>query len=78
MLITPSQKEKTFDSYLAKILSIQQLGDESQESREQLGNSTGIPVGIAPATRTRPVMYPYPQPHGFTRQKEPKNVQIGP
>ena len=42
-----------------------------------LGNSTGNPMGIAPATRTRPVQYPYPQPHRFTRQNEPKNVEIG-
>ena len=42
-----------------------------------LGNSTGNPVGIAPATCTRPVKYPYPQPQGFSRQNEPKNVEIG-
>ena len=42
-----------------------------------LGNSTGNPVGITPETRTRPVQYHYPQPHGFSRQNEPKNVEIG-
>ena len=42
-----------------------------------LGNSMGTPMGIAPATRTRPVQYPYPQPHGFFHQNEPKNVEIG-
>ena len=43
-----------------------------------LGNGMGNPAGIASETRTRPVAQPYPQPHGFTRQKESKNVQIGP
>ena len=42
-----------------------------------LGNSMGTPMGIAPATRTRPVQYPYLQPHGFSHQNEPKNVEIG-
>ena len=42
-----------------------------------LGNSTGTPMGIAPATCTRPVQYPYSQPHGFSHQNEPKNVEIG-
>src|SRR5271155_3381974 len=44
----------------------------------QLGNGTGKPTGIAPATRTRPMAYLYLQLHRFTRQKEPKNVQNGP
>ena len=50
---------------------------ESCVNQMQVGNSTGSPVGIAPVTPTRPVQYPYPQPHGFSRQNEPKNVEIG-
>jgi hypothetical protein len=29
-------------------------------------------------SNTRPMAQPYLQPHGFTHQKESKNVQIGP
>ena len=43
-----------------------------------VGNGTGKPVGIAPATRTRPAEYPNPWGHGFTRQKESKSVENGP
>ena len=38
----------------------------------------GKPMGIEPATHTRPVGHPYPSGHGFTRQNKPKNIQNGP
>jgi hypothetical protein len=43
-----------------------------------LGNGTGKPTVITPATYTRFMAYSYPQPHGFTRQREPKNIQNSP
>src|SRR5271168_1222450 len=72
--------EKVYWVIVSFTLTLSFLGRLGNNVRYQcpLGNGMGNPAGIASATRTRPVAQPYPQPHGFTRQRESKNVQIGP
>ena len=44
---------------------------------EMLGNGTGKPAGIAPATHTRTRGTILPENPRITRQNEPKNIKIG-
>jgi hypothetical protein len=45
---------------------------------QYLGNGTGKPMGIMPSTHTQFSEYPNLWPHGFTHQKESKNVKNSP